>query len=202
MSHPPTGGNADNQSAAPSAPDACTPSSVKVSGPVVEYPPMAIAQGACSQAALDGLFDACFRPGGNCDAWETANKTCRQCVFTPDSPAAQGPFITRKNAAPIANQRGCLDSLAPSCGKAYQSVSACTQAACDISPGCKSATNEERAACRQAAMQTSCAASMQQYSEKCGVGGLTAKRACFPRSSDETAMREYITWLAGRACGS
>jgi hypothetical protein len=81
-------------------------------------------------------------------------------------------------------------------------VTACTRAACDTSPGCKSATNEKRAACRQAAVQTSCAPLMQQYSEKCGVGGLPAKRACFPRSSDESAMRDYITWLARRACGS
>ena len=201
-SHPPASGNADNLSAAPSAPGACIPSSVGASGPVVEYPPMATAQGACSQRALDGLFGACFESGGNCTAWETANRTCAQCVFTPDSPAARGPFITQKNAAPKANQRGCLDSLAPSCGTAYESVSACTQAACDTNPGCKSATNEERAACRQAAMRTSCAPLMQQFSEKCGVGGLAAKRACFPPSSNESAMRDYITWLARRACGS
>ena len=201
-SHPPTSGNADNLSAAPSAPGACIPSSVGASGPVVEYPPMATAQGACSQAALDGLFGSCFQSGGNCAAWETANRVCAQCVFTPDRPTARGPFITRKNAAPKANQRGCLNSLAPSCGTAYESVTACTHAACDTSPGCRSATNQERAACRQTAMQTSCAPLMQQYSEKCGVGGLRAKRACFPRSSDESAMRDYITWLAGRACGS
>lgn len=201
-SHPPTSGNADNLSATPSALGACIPSNVGASGPVVEYTPMATAQGACSQAALDELFDACFRPGGKCTAWESVNRTCAQCVFTPDSPTAQGPFITRENAAPKANQRGCLDSLAPSCGTAYESVTACTHAACDTSTGCKSATNEERAACRQAAMQTSCAPLMQQYSEKCGVGGLPAKRACFPRSSDESAMRDYITSLAKRACGS
>ena len=201
-SHPPTSRSADKPSAAPSAVGACLPSSVGAAGPVVEYPPMATAQGACSQVALDGLFGACFRPGGNCTAWETANRTCAQCVFTPDSPTAQGPFITRKNAAPRANQRGCLDSLAPSCGTTYESVTACTHAACDTNPGCKSATNEERAACRQTAMQTSCAPLMQQYSEKCGVGGLQAKRACFPPSSNESAMRDYITWLARRACGS
>ena len=201
-SHPPTSANADNLSAARSAPVACVPTSVGASGPVVEYPPMATAQGACSQTALDELFDACFQSGGNCAAWETANRTCAQCVFTPDGPTAQGPFITRKNAVPKANQRGCLDSLAPSCGTAYESVSACTHAACDTSPGCKSATNEERAACRQAAMQTSCAPLMQQYSEKCSVGGLPAKRACFPPSGDESAMRDYVTSLARRACGS
>lgn len=201
-SHAPTSGNADDLSAASPAPGACTPSSVRSSGPVVEYPPMATARGACSEAALDGLFGACFQSGGNCAAWETANRTCAQCVFTPDRPTAQGPFITRKNAAPKANQRGCLDSLASGCGAAYESVDACTHAACDTSPGCKSATNEERAACRHAAMQTSCAPLMQQYSEKCSVGGLPAKRACFPRSSDEPAMRDYITSLARRACGS
>ena len=201
-SHPPTSGNADNLSATPSALGACSPSNVGASRPVVEYPPMATAQGACSQAALDGLFGACFQPGGYCTAWETANRTCSQCVFTPDSPTARGPFITRKNAVPKANQRGCLDSLAPGCGTAYESVTACTNAVCDTSPRCKSATNEERAACRQTAMQTLCAPSMQQYSDKCGVGGLTAKRACFPPSSDESAMRDYITWLARRACGS
>jgi hypothetical protein len=163
-SHPPTRGNPDNLSAAPSALGACIPSSVGASGPVVEYTPMATAQGACSQASLDGLFGACFQPGGNCTAWETADRTCAQCVFTPDSPTAQGPFITRKNAVPKANQRGCLDSLAPSCGTAYESMTARTRAACDTSPGCKGATNEERAACRHAAMQTSCAPLMQQYS--------------------------------------
>ena len=201
-SHLPTIANGDNRSAAPSAPSACIPSSIGASVPVVEYPPMATAQGACSQAALDGLFGACFQPGGSCTAWETANRTCSQCVFTPDSPTAQGPFIRRKNAVPKANQRGCLDSLAPKCGTAYESVTACTHTACDTTPGCKSATNEERAACRQAAMQTSCFPLMQQYSEKCGVGGLPAKRACFPPSNDESAMRDYITWLARRACGS
>lgn len=200
-SHPPTTGNADNRSAAPSAPSGCIPTNVGASGPVVEYPPMATAQGACSQAALDGLFRACFQRGGNCTAWETANRTCSQCVFTPDSPTARGPFITRKNAVPKVNQRGCLDSLAPGCGTAYEAVTTCTHATCDTSPGCKNATDEERAACRQAAMQTSCAPLMQQYSEKCGVGGLPAKRACFPPSSDESAMRDYITWLARRACG-
>ena len=201
-SHHPNSGNADNLSAASSAPSACVPSGVGASGPVVVYPPMATAQGACSQTALDGLFGACFQSGGNCPAWETANRTCAQCVFTPDSPTAQGPFITRKNGAPKANQRGCLDSLAPGCGTAYEAVTACTHASCDTSPGCKSATNEARGACRQAAMQTSCAPLMQQYSEKCGVGGLPAKRACFPRSSDESAMRDYVTSLARRACGS
>ena len=201
-SHSPTSGNADNLSAAPPAPGACIPSSVGVSGPVVEYPPMVTAQGACSQTALDALFGACFQPGGNCTAWETANRTYAQCVFTPDSLTVQGPFLTRKNAVPKANQRGCLDSLAPTCGTAYESVTACTQAACETSPGCKSATNEERAGCRRVAMQTSCAPLMQQYSEKCGVAGLPAKRACFPPSSNESAMRDYITWLAKRACGS
>ena len=134
-SHPPTAGNPDNRAAAPSAPSACVPSNVGASGPVVEYPPMATAQGACSQAALDGLFRACFQRGGNCTAWETANRTCSQCVFTPDSPTARGPFITRKNAVPKVNQRGCLDSLAPGCGTAYEAVTACTHAACDTSPG-------------------------------------------------------------------
>ena len=201
-SSPPNSSNADNLSTASSTSSACVPSAVGASGPVVEYPPMATAQAVCSQTSLDGLFDACFQPGGNCAAWKTANRTCAQCVFTPDGPTAKGPFLTRKNAPPKANQRGCLDSLAPGCGAAYESVSACTHAACDTSPGCRSATNEERAACRQAAMQTSCSPLMQQYSEKCGVGGLPAKRACFPRSSDESAMRDYITWLARRACGS
>jgi len=195
-------GSADNMSAAPSAPGACVPSSVSASKPVAEHLPMATAQGACSQAALNGLFGACFQPGGDCTAWESANRTCAQCVFTPDSPTAQGPFITRRGAVPKANQRGCMDSLAAGCGTAYESVTACTHAACDTNPVCKNATNAERAACRQVAMQTSCAPLTQQYSEKCGVGGLVEKRACFPRSGDEAAMRDYITGLARRACGS
>ena len=201
-SQPPTSsGNADNLSAT-SEPGACTPRSIGAAKPLAQFPPMRTAQGACSEKALEGLFDACFRSGGNCTAWETANRACAQCAFTPESDTAQGPFLTRKNAVPKVNQRGCLDSLAPGCGTAYESVTACTHAACDSSPECKSATNAEQAACRQTAMQTSCAPQMQQYSEKCGVGGLSVKRACFPRSSDESAMRDYINGLARRACGS
>ncbi len=194
-------GNADNLSAT-SAPGACIPRSIGAAKPVAEYPPMATAQGVCSQKALEGLFDACFRSGGNCTAWEMTNRACAQCAFTPDSDTAQGPFLTRKNAVPKVNQRGCLDSLAPGCGTAYEAVTECTHTACDTSPECKSATSAERAACRQAAMQTSCAPLMQQFSEKCGVGGLTDKRACFPRSDDAATMRDYITGLARRACGS
>ncbi len=196
-----SGGNADNLSAT-SIPGACTPRSVGAAKPVAQYPPMTTAQGACSQKALEGLFDACFRSGGNCTAWETTNGACAQCAFTPDSDTAQGPFITRKNAVPKVNQRGCLDSLAPGCGTAYESVTACTHAACDANPECKSATSAEQARCRQAAMQTSCAPLMQQFSEKCGVGGLADKRACFPTSGDAAVMRDFITGLARRACGS
>ena len=43
---------------------------------------------------------------------------------------------------------------------------------------------------------------MLQFSEKCGEGGLANKRVCFPPSSDEASMRDYITGLARRACGS
>jgi hypothetical protein len=95
-----------------------------------------------------------------------------------------------------------LDSLAPGCGTAYESVTACTHAACDSNAECKSATSAQRAACRQAAMQSSCKPLMLQFSEKCGEGGLANKRVCFPLSSDEAAMRDYITGLARRACGS
>jgi ribosomal protein L32 len=194
--------NADNGSTAPSRLAVCIPSDVEVSKPLAEYSPMPTAQGACSQTALDGLFGACFVPSGNCTAWKMANSTCAQCVFTPDSATVQGPFITRKNAIPKANQRGCLDSLAPGCGTAYESVTACTHAACDSNAECKSATSAQRAACRQAAMQSSCKPLMLQFSEKCGEGGLANKRVCFPPSSDEASMRDYITGLARRACGS
>jgi hypothetical protein len=142
--------NADNGSTASSTPTVCIPSDVEVSKPLVEYSPMPTAQGACSQTALDGLFDACFEPSGNCTAWKTANSACAQCVFTPDSATVQGPFITRNNAIPKANQRGCLDSLAPGCGTAYESVTACTHAACDSNAECKSATSAQRATCHQA----------------------------------------------------
>ncbi len=191
--------NGDNPSATPTA---CIPNDVEASTPVAKYPPMPTAQGVCSRPALDGLFGACFQPGGSCAAWKTKNSACAQCVFTPDSAAVQGPFITRENAIPKANQRGCLDSLAAGCGTAYESVTACTHAACDTNAACKSATTAQRATCRQAAMQSSCASPMQHFSEKCGVGGLADKRVCFPPSGDEAAMRDYITGLARRACGS
>jgi hypothetical protein len=199
-SGPATGNhNGDNASATPAA---CIPSDVGASKPLGEYSPMPTAQAACSQTALDGLYGGCFQQGGNCTAWTTANSACAQCVFTPDSATVHGPFITRQNAIPKANQRGCLDSLAPGCGTAYESVTACTHAACDSNAGCKSATSAQRATCRQAAMQSSCKPLMLEYSEKCGVGGLADKRLCFPPSSDESAMRGYITGLARRACGS
>ena len=149
-----------------------------------------------------GSSTAAFEPSGNCTAWKTANSACAQCVFTPDSATVLGPFITRKNAIPKANQRGCLDSLAPGCGTAYESVAACTHAACDSNAECKSATSAQRATCRQAAMQSSCKPLMLQFAEKCGEGGLANKRCVFSTSSDESAMRDYITGLARRACGS
>src|SRR5450755_759784 len=105
--------NGENASATPAA---CIPSDVGASKPLAEYSPMPTAQGACSPTALDELYGGCFQPGGNCTAWKTANSACAQCVFTPDSATVQGPFITRKNAIPKANQRGCLDSFAPGCG--------------------------------------------------------------------------------------
>ena len=114
----------------------------------------------------------------------------------------QGPFVTRKNALPKANVRGCLDSLAPSCGTAYEAVTACTHAACDSNFECKNATNAQRATCRQAAMQSSCKPLMLQFAEKCGEGGLANKRVCFPPSSEEAVLRDYIIGLARRACGS
>jgi CheY-like chemotaxis protein len=110
---------------------------------------------------------------------------CAQCVFTPDSAAVRGSFITRANAIPKANQRGCLDSLAQGCGAAYESVTTCTNATCDSNPERKSDLSAERAACHQAAMQNSCAPLMRQFSEKCGAGGLVDKRVCFPPSNDE-----------------
>lgn len=195
-------GDSDNVPTVSSAAAACVPGNVGASKPVAEYSPMPTAQGACSQTALDGLFGACFQRGGNCTAWRTTNSACAQCVFTPDSATVQGPFITRKNAAPKAKQRGCLDSLAPGCGTVYALVTACTSAACDSNHECKSATSAQRAACRQAAMQSSCAPQMLQFSEKCGAGGLANKRVCFPSSGDEAAMRDYVTGLAKRACGS
>jgi hypothetical protein len=185
-------GNADNVS-----PESPTPPSF-----LVGDAPMPTAQGVCSQTALDELFSACFQSDSNCTAWKTANTACAQCVFTPDSASVQGPFITRKNAVPKANQRGCLDSLALGCGTAYESVTACTHATCDSNPELRSATGAERAACRQAAMQGSWAPLMRQFSEKCGAGGLADKRMCFSPSGDEAAIRGYITALARRACGS
>ncbi len=201
QSHPPTSGSNAGNLSATAAPGACTPLSSGAPKPA-EYPPMTTAQGACSEKELDGLFDACFRSGGNCAAWETTNRSCARCAFTPENDNAKGPFLTRKNAVPKVNQRGCLNSLASGCGTAYESVTECTHAACNTSPECKSATSAEQTACRQAAMQTSCAPLMQQFSEKCGVGGLTDKRACFPKSEDEATMRDFITGLARRACGS
>ncbi len=192
----------DDGSIASSTPAVCIPGDVEVSERLAERPPMPTAQGACSQTALDGLFDACFVPSGNCTAWQTANGACAQCVFTPDSATVQGPFITRKHAIPKANQRGCLDSLSPGCGTAYEAVTACTHAACDGNVECKSATSAQLAKCRHAAMQSSCKLLMLQFAERCGEGGLVNKRVCFPLSSDEAAMRDYITALARRACGS
>ena len=193
--------SADNGSTLSSTPAACVPSNVGALKPLAEYPPMPTAQGACSQAALDALFGACFESSGNCTAWKTANSACAQCIFTPDSATMQGPFITRKNALPKANVRGCLDSLAPGCGTAYESVTACTHAACDSNFECNSATSAQRAACRRAAMQSSCKPLMRQFAEKCGEGGLPDKRVCFSPSSDKAALRDYITGLARRACG-
>lgn len=182
---------------------ACVPGKVQPSMPAAVSAPIATAQGACSQSALDDLFGACFQRGGDCETWKAANRACSQCVFTPEGARQQGPFIARKNAPPKANQRGCLDRLAPGCGEAFEALDACTHAACgDDNPGCKGATPSQRAACRQAAMRTSCANLAQSFTDKCGVGGLVDKRLCFPPSSDETAMREFITRLARRACGS
>lgn len=195
------GGSQDDQPATLSTATACFPGDVGAAKPAAEYPPMAIAQRVCSQAVLDTLYDACFQAKGNCTAWKTANAGCAQCVFTPDSANVQGPFITRPNERPKANQRGCLDSFAPGCGGAYEAADACTHTACDRNPECRRASNTQRAACRQAAMQTSCAPLMQRFSEKCGVGGLADKRACFPASSDEAAQRHFIAALAKRACG-
>ncbi len=194
--------SADNGSTASSTPAACVPSDVGASKPLAEYSPMPTAQGACSQAALDRLFGACFESSGNCAAWKTANSACAQCVFTPDSATVHGPFITRKNALPKANVRGCLDSLAPGCGTAYELVTACTHAACDSNAECKSATSVQQATCRRAAMQSSCKHLMLQLAEKCGEGGLADKRVCFSPSGDEVALRDYITGLARRGCGS
>ena len=113
----------------------------------------------------------------------------------------QGPFTTRENARPRANQRGCLDSLAPGCGSAYEEATACTHVACDRNPDCKTATRAELAGCRQVAMQGTCKPAMQQYSAKCGVGGLADKRVCFPPDGGEATLRSYISMLALRACG-
>ena len=194
--------NHNNGSTAPSRPAACIPSDVGALKPLAEHAPMPTAQGACSQTALDALFGACFASSGNCTAWKTVNSACAQCVFTPDGATVQGPFITRKNALPKANERGCLDSLAPGCGTAYESVTSCTHAACHSNAECKSATSAQLATCRRAAMQSSCKPLMLQFAEKCGQGGLANKRVCFPPSSDEAALRDYITGLARRACGS
>lgn len=182
---------------------ACLPGNAQSPLLLAVSDPIATARGVCSQDALDGLFGACFQSGGDCERWKTANGACARCVFTPEGATERGPFITRRNAVPKANQRGCLDSLASGCGGAYEALTTCTHTACgDDNTTCKNATPSQRAECRQAAMQTSCANLTQLFAEKCGPGGLTDKRMCFPPSSDEAAIREYITRLARRACGS
>lgn len=186
---------------APIAHPICMPGSVAPPTPTAERPPMPTGQGACSQAAARALFDACLRPGGDCAAWRQANAVCARCAFTPEGASVEGPFITRDSAPPKANQRGCLDSLAPGCGAAYESVTACTHAACDGNAGCGDAGVAALAACRQTAMRETCRPLMDVFVQKCGAGGLTDKRLCFPPEGGEVAVRDFMVALALRACG-
>ena len=179
----------------------CAPRNV-VATKVVEQPAMRTGQGACSQAAIDSLYDACFQSGGDCTKWKASNSACSRCVFTPAGSKTAGPFITRENDRPKANQRGCLDSLAPGCGSAYEAATACTHAACDGNPDCASATTSDLAACRQVAMRGTCRPLMQTLSARCGEGGMATKRVCFPQNDSDAALRSYIRTLALRACGS
>ena len=178
----------------------CAPSDVEPK-PVVQSPPMPTGQAACSQTAIDALFDACFLAGGDCAAWKAANGRCDECVFTPEAAVVQGPFIMREHAKPKVNQRGCLDSLSPGCGSAYEAAHGCTRTACDGNSDCKGATPAELAACRQKAMRQSCRPLLDEFTARCGEGGLTNKRMCFPPNGGEPAMRSFISMLASRACG-
>lgn len=167
--------------------------------PPVAHPPMAMGLGACTREAVGRLFGACFQPGGDCTAWKAANQACARCVFTPEG--AEGPFLTRDGHRPRMNQRGCLDSLAPGCGAAYEATTSCTHAACEENPDCADAGASTLAACHQAAMRDSCRALMQSFSNRCGPGGLSDKRACFPPENSDDALRSFVTGLAMRACG-
>ena len=178
----------------------CTPASVEPK-PATPGPPMASGQGACSREAVGRLFGACFQAGGDCVAWKAGNGACARCVFTPEGAPQEGPFLTRDGQRPRVNQRGCLDGLAPGCGSAYEAVTACTHAACDGNLDCAGASAADLSACRQAAMRAPCAPLMQSFSSRCGAGGLTDKRACFPPENSEDALRSFVTALALRTCG-
>ena len=163
---------------------------------------MPVGLDVCSPEAVDKLLDACFEPDGDCSTWKTTYGDCAKCVFSPESAAVRGPFITRDNARPKVNQQGCLDSLAAGCGEAYEDATKCTHEACDQNPNCETAARSELASCRQAAMAGVCRPLLQRYADKCGQGaGINNNRICFPPSGDDAALRKYISWITLRACG-
>ena len=114
----------------------CTPGDVSTYTPAPLTPSRAPAS-QCSQTELGDFFDACLGSSGTrtaCDAFQTTNATCSQCLLSARSDSTWGPIVTTSTTWDF-NVAGCLslvagDAGATSCAGATSAAQGCEEAAC------------------------------------------------------------------------
>lgn len=229
-SSPLTCGGGGTANVCGSAPVCAAPSTTPAFTAAAAIPGAApFAQGACTAAQVDALFDACFASTASaaaCEGWRLANAACRGCAFTPESASAYGPVVTRPPLVDAASNplglfdesvrfgvQACLERGRVGCGSAYFSHEACLVASCDASAGCDGASGSALASCRASAQVSACGgtyAAMFGTSGAC-VGVLStgstplAGDACIPTAAEQApgdaGPKSFITRLVLRFCG-
>jgi hypothetical protein len=113
----------------------CGPANVATFVPTTP-PTTGAAQGLCTTAQIQSIYNGCLGSSGSdaaCTTAFNAATNCYNCIFTKQSDAKWGPVVTTTNGLANLNVGGCIDLLEPcnaTCAATFENDLECEQKSC------------------------------------------------------------------------
>ncbi len=189
----------------------CVPATTIDTTQVTWVPPITPNPNACSDAQVQGYYNACFSSTSSsttCNAFQSnaANATCLGClVSTAGSSTSYGGLILYGKVY-WANQGGCIsiltgDTSATSCGAKQEAVLVCDELACSNNcPVTDSTSLQAYQACTGTANSGVCKPYVDavcDLADSGADGAAAAQTDCL----DPTSFQAYVTSMAAVFCG-
>lgn len=195
--------DAGNSTSDAGAASGCKPANTSALAPVTVHQSMPFGANVCSAVEINLIYAACFF-GGDCAGWKSAHASCAACVFTSDTSAAWGPFVTHTSRAPLdANELGCIDNFGTGCGAVYGNYASCQNMACENNTACAHAVTADLRQCHTAAASGGCKSQAVAFaSSNClDVVNNRAANVCFPASGRDADTKAFVVAMATAFCG-